>query len=92
MNRRTKIQVKGSPVNPLVSLTLAVLLLAPLAASLAGVTNRVMIDPKQTGAVISPLLFGHNLEITRRGVWRGLGAEMIANRKFAAAENKTVSE
>ena len=33
---------------------------------------------------ISPLLFGHNLETTRRGVWQGLGAERVANRKFAA--------
>ena len=32
---------------------------------------------------ISPLLFGHNLETTRRGVWQGLGAERVANRKFA---------
>ena len=33
---------------------------------------------------ISPLLFGHNLETTRSGVWQGLGAERVANRKFAA--------
>ena len=50
----------------------------------AAETNRVEIDVKQTGAVISPLLFGHNLEVTRRAIWRGLGAEMVANRKFAA--------
>ena len=51
---------------------------------LAAETNRFEIDAQQTGAVISPLLFGCNLEVTRRGIWRGLGAEMVANRKFAA--------
>jgi acetyl esterase/lipase len=49
---------------------------------------RVEINPKTTGVVISPLLFGHNLEVTRRGIWSGLGAEMIANRKFAAVGNQ----
>jgi alpha-N-arabinofuranosidase len=50
-------------------------------------TVRVEIDGKNAGPAISPLLFGHNVEITRRGVWRGLSAEMVANRKFAAVEN-----
>ncbi len=54
---------------------------------LAAETNRIDIDAKQTGSVISPMLFGCNLEVTRRGVWRGLGAEMVANRKFAAVSN-----
>jgi len=45
------------------------------------------IDAKDQGAVISPLLFAHNLEVTRRAIWRGLGAEMVANRKFAAVTN-----
>lgn len=45
------------------------------------------IDTRDAGPVISPLLFGHNIEVTRRGLWRGLSAEMIANRKFAAIEN-----
>ena len=30
-------------------------------------TTRVEIDVKEAGADISPLLFGHNLEVTRRG-------------------------
>lgn len=47
----------------------------------------VELDVAQAGATISPLLFGHNVEITRRGIWRGLSAEMVANRKFAASEN-----
>jgi hypothetical protein len=29
-------------------------------------------------------LFGHNLEHTRKGIWQGISAEMIENRKFAA--------
>jgi alpha-L-arabinofuranosidase len=49
--------------------------------------RRIVIDPKQAGEEISPQLFGHNVEITRQGVWRGLGAEMVANRKFAAVQN-----
>lgn len=70
----------------LIKTTLSGLLLCSLisAASLAGETNRVEVDVKQTGTVISPLLFGHSLEVTRRAIWRGLGAEMVANRKFAA--------
>ena len=52
-----------------------------------GQTMSLTIDAKTHGAVISPLLFGHNLEVTRRGIWRGLGAEMVANRKFAAVTN-----
>lgn len=44
------------------------------------------IDANARGALISPLLFGHNLEHTRRAVWQGLSAEMIANRKFGAID------
>jgi alpha-N-arabinofuranosidase len=35
------------------------------------------------GHVISPLLFSFNFEHTRYAVWKGLGAELLANRKFA---------
>ena len=49
---------------------------------------RVRIDASNQGVVISPLLFGHNLEHTRRAIWQGISAEMIANRKFAAVENR----
>ena len=45
------------------------------------------LDVSDQGAVISPLLFSHNLEVTRRAVWSGLGAEMVANRKFAAVKD-----
>lgn len=44
------------------------------------------LDANQAGPVISPRWFGQNLETTRRGVWTGLSAEMVANRKFAAVE------
>ncbi|MCX6873934.1 MAG: carbohydrate binding domain-containing protein [Verrucomicrobia bacterium] len=73
-------------MNGLTSITLAALVLAPMAALHAGETNRVEIDAKETGAVISPLLFGHNLEHTRRAIWQGISAEMVANRKFAATD------
>ncbi len=43
----------------------------------------IVLDPKNAGPVISPLLFGHNLEHTRRAMWQGLSAELLANRKFA---------
>jgi alpha-N-arabinofuranosidase len=51
-----------------------------------GQATSLTIDVQEQGAVISPLLFGHNLEHTRRAVWQGLSAEMIANRKFAAVD------
>ena len=39
------------------------------------------------GDAISAQLFGHNLEHTRRAIWRGISAEMVANRKFAAVDS-----
>lgn len=42
-----------------------------------------MVDLKNVGSRVSPLLFGHNLEHTRWAVWQGLSAELLANRKFA---------
>jgi alpha-L-arabinofuranosidase len=47
----------------------------------------IMLDVQNTGKTISPLLFGHNVEVTRRGIWSGLSAEMVANRKFASVSN-----
>jgi alpha-N-arabinofuranosidase len=49
-------------------------------------TISLTIDAKNQGGVISPMLFGQNLEHTRRAVWQGISAEMIANRKFAAVD------
>ena len=77
--------------HPWLPLTSALLCLALTAAFAFAADNqpptRLIIDAKEQGTVISPLLFGCNLEVTRRGIWRGLGAEMVANRKFAALTN-----
>jgi alpha-L-arabinofuranosidase len=43
------------------------------------------LDLLRTAGEITPRLFGHNLEHTRRAVWQGLSAEMLANRKFTGA-------
>ncbi len=40
------------------------------------------VDVTRKGGVISPLLFGHNLEHTRSCVWQGIGAQLVRNRKF----------
>jgi len=53
-------------------------------ATAADLNDAVQVDASSPGPEISPLLFGHNIEITRRGGWQGLSAEMVANRKFAA--------
>ena len=45
---------------------------------------QIEIPSQLCGSKISPLLFGHNIEITRKACWQGLAAEMLANRKFAA--------
>ncbi len=72
-----------------VSFALSVVLGATVVAACgqagAGEAVHVDIDVARAGAPVSSMLFGQNIEITRRGVWRGLGAEMVANRKFAAA-------
>jgi len=47
----------------------------------------MVIDAQRQGESISPLLFGHNMEVTRRTFFGGLSAEMVSNRKFAALEN-----
>jgi alpha-N-arabinofuranosidase len=44
----------------------------------------VILDVSRAGPVISPLLFGANLEYTRYAMWKGLGAQLLANRSFAA--------
>src|SRR5205814_7009720 len=51
----------------------------------AGSRRTFTIDLSRLAGQITPLLFGHNLEHTRRAVWRGLSAQMLANRKFAGA-------
>jgi len=61
--------------------------LKPISGIIQNGIIRIKIDASDQGEVISPLLFGHNLEHTRRAIWQGISAEMIANRKFAAVEN-----
>jgi alpha-L-arabinofuranosidase len=46
----------------------------------------IILDPARTGEKISPQLFGHNLEHTRKAIWQGISAQMVANRKFAATD------
>ena len=75
---------------PIAGASAVVLLVSALLASSTGVasgqTVSLTIDATAQGAVISPLLFGHNLEHTRQAIWQGIGAEMVANRKFAAID------
>ena len=54
----------------------------------SGETERAgfTVDASLAGKTISPQLFGHNLEHTRKAIWRGISAEMVANRKFAATD------
>jgi alpha-N-arabinofuranosidase len=40
------------------------------------------VESQGNGTVISPLLFGHNLEHTRKCIWQGLSAQQLRNRKF----------
>ena len=47
----------------------------------------IQLSGAKVGAVITAQLFGHNLEHTRRAIWRGLSAQMVANRKFAAVDS-----
>jgi alpha-L-arabinofuranosidase len=46
----------------------------------------ITLDAARAGEIISPQLFGHNLEHTRKAVWQGISAQMVANRKFAATD------
>ena len=83
MSRRTALKLAGAG--------LAVMAHEGLAASVSpdvlpvdGRGNRSFrIDIAKTSGTVSPLLFGHNLEHTRRAVWQGISGEKLANRKFA---------
>ena len=44
----------------------------------------IVLDVGERGPVISPLLFGFNFEYTRYAMWKGLDAQLLANRSFAA--------
>ena len=49
-------------------------------------TCTVTVDPSKRGPVFADGLFGVNAEITRRGFFSGLSAEMLNNRKFFSGE------
>jgi alpha-N-arabinofuranosidase len=75
----------------MVNKRLAVLIVVFLAAGrLAGADDAargpatIVLDVDHPGPVISPLLFGANLEYTRYAMWKGLSAQLLANRSFAA--------
>ncbi len=55
-------------------------------------TVRVLEIGSADGAVVSPYLFGHNLEHTRSCVAAGLSAQMLRNRKFAGRPGFGVPE
>ena len=42
----------------------------------------IRVDRARTTTKVSPSLFGGNMEVTRRTFWRGLSAELLADRKF----------
>jgi alpha-N-arabinofuranosidase len=81
------------PVNPgrttgvfaMVRRQLFRLIVLAVPPSLVWSADALVVDVKHPGPAISPLLFGHNLEHTRYSVWRGLSAQMLANRKFAGS-------
>lgn len=44
--------------------------------------GNIEISEKEDGEIVSPYLFGNNLEHTRSGVCGGISAQMLKNRKF----------
>jgi len=42
----------------------------------------IVIDPEKNMGIVSPLLYGSNLEHTRSSIFNGLSAQMLKNRKF----------
>lgn len=44
--------------------------------------GNIEISQKEDGGIVSPYLFGNNLEHTRSGVCGGISAQMLKNRKF----------
>lgn len=64
-----------------------IMLIAVLASAVFHASMAQTIDLKST-AVLSPYVFGHNLEHTRAAVNGGLSAQMLRNRKFAGKPSK----
>jgi alpha-L-arabinofuranosidase len=86
--RRTNWSVRNSLTSLLVcfAVSLQCMTLSVRAEQAPAIALQVFrIDASKKAGEISPLLFGHNVEPTRRAVWQGLSAQMLANRKFAGA-------
>jgi alpha-N-arabinofuranosidase len=60
----------------------AVIVTIPIAAAAAPAVEEVTVDATQVGAPISPLLYGQFIEHLGRGIYGGLWAEMLEDRKF----------
>ena len=48
---------------------------------------RIILNPDARGYTLSPYLFGINTEVTRKGFFGGLSAQMLNNRKFYAGKD-----
>ncbi len=68
---------------PVVSLLLLVTCFGPGTPAAESAVHQITVNVHNTGALISPLLFSVNLEHTRYAMWKGLSAQLLANRKFA---------
>lgn len=49
----------------------------------ASTFEKIHFAPSDAGVIVSPYLFGNNLEHTRSSVYNGISAQMLRNRKFA---------
>ena len=50
--------------------------------------DQIITETVPTDAVVSPLMFGSNLEHTRSDIFMGLSAQMLNNRKFAGKPSR----
>ena len=50
--------------------------------------DQIITETVPTDAVVSPLMFGSNLEHTRSDIFMGLSAQMLKNRKFAGKPSR----
>ena len=68
---------------PVASLLLLLTCVGPGTPAAQPPVHQITVDVNDTGAIISPLLFSVILEHTRYAMWKGLSAQLLANRKFA---------
>ncbi|MDR1859558.1 MAG: hypothetical protein LBR06_01375, partial [Bacteroidales bacterium] len=59
------------------------LMITTVAVNAQSTQIKLAVDAKYPQELISPLLFGHNIEHTRSAVYYGLSAQVLRNRKFA---------